>query len=84
MERMCGFNFRTRQLQCCGSLHHLLRFCDNHLTIILTIKRQAIVSQLVESTLCGKSLNVLKSLHRGVARGRSRQRAGPWEGGVDS
>ena len=37
VEWMCRFNFRTRQLQNCGSLRHLLRFCDNHLTIILAI-----------------------------------------------
>ena len=37
VERMRYFNFRTRHLQNCGSLCHLLRFRDNHLTIILAI-----------------------------------------------
>ena len=39
-----------------GSLRHLLRFRDNHLTVMLSIKRQAMASQLVESMLCGESL----------------------------
>ena len=37
VERMCRINFRMRKLQNCRSLRHLLRFRDNHLTIILAI-----------------------------------------------